>query len=186
MGLATIFLIAVSLAMDAFAVSISNGVSVPGFQRGTAVKQGIYFGAFQFLMPVIGYILCSNVKQYIEALDHWIAFLLLLGIGVSMIREALSEKEEEKKTVLSTKVLLLQALATSIDALAVGISFALLDVDILQAAAVIGLVSFVISFCGGVLGKRLGGFLQSKAEIAGGIILILIGAKIWVEHMFFA
>lgn len=182
-----IFLIAVSLAMDAFAVSISNGVSVKGFGKSHAIKQGLYFGVFQFLMPLIGWVLGSSVKSYIEAVDHWIAFGLLAIIGVNMIRESLSEEDdEEEATELSPKVLVLQAIATSIDALAVGISFAVLSVNIVQAAVIIGVVAFVFGVAGGILGKKIGGLLQSKAELAGGVVLILIGCKILVEHLFFA
>lgn len=181
-----IFLIAVSLAMDAFAVSISNGVSVRGFGKRHAVKQGLYFGGFQFLMPVIGWVLGCSVKSYIEAVDHWIAFGLLAVIGFNMIREAMGDDdEEEEATVLSPKVLVLQAIATSIDALAVGISFAVLSVNILQAAVIIGVVAFCFGVVGGVLGKKIGGLLQNKAELAGGVVLILIGVKILIEHLFF-
>ncbi len=180
----TIFLIAVSLAMDAFAVSISNGVSVRGFDTKQSAVQGLYFGGFQFLMPVVGWFLGSRVKTYIESVDHWIAFALLAVIGGNMIRESFRE-EEGGQTELTGRILLLQAIATSIDALAVGISFAILDVNIWMAAAIIGVVSFVMSFCGGMLGKGLGNFLQAKAEFAGGIVLVLIGIKILAEHLFF-
>ena len=187
MGFSMIFLIAVSLAMDAFAVSISNGVSVKGFGKSHAVKQGIYFGGFQFMMPVIGWVLGSSVKSYIEAVDHWIAFGLLAIIGINMIREALGgEDDEEEATELSPKVLVLQAIATSIDALAVGISFAVLSVNILQASAIIGVVAFCFGVAGGILGKKIGGLLQNKAELAGGVVLILIGIKIVLEHTIFA
>ena len=186
MGFSMIFLIAVSLAMDAFAVSISNGVSVKGFGKRHAVKQGLYFGGFQFMMPVIGWFLGNSVKSYIEAVDHWIAFGLLAIIGINMIRESLGEDDEDEATTeLSPKVLVLQAIATSIDALAVGISFAVLSVNIIQAAAIIGVVAFCFGFAGGVLGKRIGGLLQGKAEIVGGVVLILIGIKILIEHLFF-
>lgn len=185
MEFVTILLIAVSLAIDAFAVSISNGVSVKGFGKKQAATQGLYFGGFQFLMPVIGWFLGSSVKTYIESVDHWIAFVLLAVIGGNMIRESFGDDEEESgQSVLTAKVLLLQAVATSIDALAVGISFAILDVNIWWAAGIIGVVSFVLSFCGGMLGKGLGNFLQAKAEFAGGAVLILIGIKILVEHVF--
>lgn len=186
MELLTILLIAVSLAMDAFAVSISNGVSVRGFGKKEAIKQATFFGGFQFLMPVIGWVLGSSVKTYIEAVDHWIAFVLLLIIGVNMIRESLKgdDNESAANSELSNRMLFLQAVATSIDALAVGISFAILDVNILQAGVIIGIVSFVISCIGAWAGKYLGDKLQSKAEILGGVVLILIGTKILIEHMF--
>ena len=174
-----IFLIALSLAMDAFAVSISNGVSVRGFGKKDAVRQGLYFGIFQFLMPLIGWFLGSRVKDCIAALDHWIAFLLLAVIGANMIRESLKEENAQEESHLTSKVLMLQAIATSIDALAVGISFALLDVNILTAGLIIGIIAFALSFTGGILGKGLGSFLQAKAAFAGGTVLILIG------HLFF-
>ncbi len=180
-----IFLIALSLAMDAFAVSISNGVSVRGFGKKDAVRQGLYFGIFQFLMPLIGWFLGSSVKDCIAALDHWIAFLLLAVIGANMIRESLKEENAQEESHLTSKVLMLQAIATSIDALAVGISFALLDVNILTAGLIIGIIAFALSFTGGILGKGLGSFLQAKAAFAGGTVLILIGLKILIEHLFF-
>jgi len=184
--LITILLIAVSLAMDAFAVSISNGVSVRGFGRKDAMKQAAFFGGFQFIMPVIGWVLGSSVKSYIEAIDHWIAFILLLIIGVNMIRESLKADEDGSRgnATLTNKVLILQAVATSIDALAVGISFAIFDVNIMHAAVVIGIVSFVISCIGAWVGNYLGDKFQSKAEIIGGIVLILIGTKILIEDLF--
>lgn len=180
-----IFLIALSLAMDAFAVSISNGVSVRGFGKKDAVRQGLYFGIFQFLMPLIGWFLGSRVKDCIATLDHWIAFLLLAVIGANMICESLKEENAQEESHLTSKVLMLQAIATSIDALAVGISFALLDVNILTAGLIIGIIAFALSFTGGILGKGLGSFLQAKAAFAGGTVLILIGLKILVEHLFF-
>lgn len=179
-----IFLIALSLAMDAFAVSISNGVSVRGFGKADAVRQGLYFGVFQLLMPLIGWFLGSRVKEYIAAVDHWIAFLLLAVIGINMIRESLKGENAPEESRLTARVLVLQAIATSIDALAVGISFALLDVNILSAGLIIGVVAFVLSFLGGILGKGLGSFLQAKAAFAGGAVLILIGLKILIEHLF--
>ncbi|WP_352399952.1 manganese efflux pump MntP family protein [Anaerotignum sp.] len=182
----TILLIAVSLAMDAFAVSISNGVSVRGFGKKDAIRQAAFFGGFQFLMPVIGWVLGSSVKTYIEAVDHWIAFILLLIIGGNMIRESLKGDDDAGKAggSLTNKMLFFQAVATSIDALAVGISFAILDVNIIQAGVIIGIVSFTVSCLGAWAGKYLGDRLQSKAEILGGIVLILIGTKILLEHIY--
>lgn len=180
----TILLIALSLAMDAFAVSIANGVSVTDFGKKEALKQGVYFGLFQFLMPLLGWLLGISVKNAMEAIDHWIAFFLLALIGGSMIWESLKQEEEEKSiTILTNKNLVLQAIATSIDALAVGVSFAILQVNIVYASAIIGVVAFVLSYIGGMLGKHLGAFLQKKASIAGGIVLIAVGVKILLEHM---
>ena len=183
MEVMTIFLIALSLAMDAFAVSIANGVSVIHFGKKEAIKQGIYFGLFQFLMPLLGWLLGISVKNAMEAIDHWIAFFLLALIGGSMIWESLRKEEQKNITVLTNKNLVLQAIATSIDALAIGVSFAILEVHIVFASAVIGVVAFVLSYIGGILGKYLGEFLQKKASIAGGIVLIVVGFKILLEHM---
>lgn len=185
MEIISIMLIAVSLAMDAFAVSISNGISVTGFKQKHAIKQGIFFGGFQFIMPVLGWVLGSSVKVYIEAVDHWIAFLLLFAIGFNMIKESLSnDDDEEVVCCLTNTKLIWQAIATSIDALAIGISLAILNVNIIMAATIIGVVAFGFGVAGGVLGKRLGNVFQQKAEIAGGIVLICIGLKILVEHIF--
>ncbi|MGL4791449.1 MAG: manganese efflux pump MntP family protein [Anaerotignaceae bacterium] len=185
MGFISVFLIAVGLAMDAFAVSVSNGIAIKKFRVSDGIKMGMFFGVFQFLMPIIGWLLGSSVRVYIEAFDHWIAFGLLGIIGGNMIKEAMSdeEEEEEKEFVLSPKKLTVQAVATSIDALAVGISFAVLDVDIVSSATIIGVVCFVISFIGADLGKKLGGLFKERAEIVGGIILICIGLKILLEHI---
>lgn len=187
MGLYAIFLVALSLAMDAFAVSITNGISVEDFGKKDSIKQGIYFGFFQSAMPVLGWFLGTSVKVYIEAVDHWIAFVLLAGIGGSMIWESLKKDEgdSETKTKLTAKNLVVQGIATSIDALAIGISFAILDVNIFVAALMIGVVAFILSYLGGILGKSLGGFLQKKTEFAGGAILVLIGVKILLEHTIF-
>ena len=152
MEVITIFFIALSLAMDAFAVSIANGITC--FSKKNALKQGVYFGSFQFLMPLLGWFLGISIKNYIEAIDHWIAFGLLALIGGGMIID--SFKKEEHKSALTNKDFLLQAIATSIDALAVGVSFAILDVHIIEASAIIGMVAFFLSYIGGILGKNLG------------------------------
>lgn len=191
MSFITIFLIAVGLAMDAFAVSVSNGVAVHNFGKRHAFKLGMYFGVFQFIMPILGWFLGVSVKEYVEAFDHWIAFILLLVIGANMIIESVKEGSQEstvcRKTAdefLTLRCLIFQAVATSIDALAIGISFAILNINIIYASAVIGVVAFIISFAGGILGKRLGSILKQRAEIFGGVILILIGLKILFEHVF--
>ncbi len=191
MNLIMIFLTAVSLAMDAFAVSITNGIAVTDLRPRHAVKMGLYFGAFQFVMPLIGYVLGSGLREYIEAFDHWIAFGLLAVIGGNMIRESLSPEEEtwggkSAREALNCKVLTLQAIATSIDALAVGVSFSLLpDVDMWLSCSVIGVVAFAFGFGGAFVGKRVGGLFRDKAELAGGIVLCVIGIKILIEHLFF-
>lgn len=181
-----IFLIAVSLAMDAFAVSVSSGISVPGFGWKHAVKMGAYFGFFQLAMPLLGWLLGSGVSQYIEAVDHWIAFGLLVFIGGRMVWEALKKgcgETEQGAADLSAKRLTVLAVATSIDALAVGVSMAFIDVNIILAAVVIGVVAFVLSVLGGLMGRRLGCLFQRRAEVAGGLVLIGIGVKILLEHL---
>ncbi len=191
MNLIVIFLTAVSLAMDAFAVSITNGIVVSDFKKRHAVKLGVYFGAFQFVMPLIGYMLGSGFRRYIEAFDHWIAFGLLILIGGNMIRESFSgdEKIKGQKTAaeaLNARVLTVQAVATSIDALAVGISFSLLpDINMWLSCSIIGAVAFLFSFLGGIAGKKIGGRFGDKAELVGGLVLCAIGLKILIEHIFF-
>lgn len=181
-----VFLIAVSLALDAFAVSVSSGISVKGFGWKHAVKMGVYFGLFQFAMPLIGWFLGSSVSAYIEAVDHWIAFGLLVLIGGRMVWGALHTacgEEEAPPADLTAKRLVVLAIATSIDALAVGVSMAFMDVNILFSAIVIGVVAFALSVVGGLLGKRLGCLFQRRAEVVGGVVLIAIGIKILVEHL---
>ena len=179
-----IFLIAVSLALDAFAVSVSSGISIPGFGGRQAVKRGLGFGAFQFAMPLIGWVLGAGVSQYIQAVDHWVAFALLAAIGGKMAWEALRGGEEDEAPAdLSARRLCLLAIATSIDALAVGVSMAFMRVDVLLSAAVIGVVAFVLSVVGSLAGRRLGRLFQRRAELAGGLVLIGIGVKILLEHL---
>lgn len=178
-----IFLIALSLAMDAFAVSVSTGIAVPGFGPRQAARIGAWCGFFQFAMPLAGWFLGSSVKTYIEAVDHWIAFGLLVLIGGSMIHEALSGGEGEAVTDLSVRRLFLLALATSIDALAVGVSLAFTDAKILLSALIIGLVAFTLAMLGGLLGRRLGQLFQRRATFLGGLVLIAIGLKILLEHL---
>ena len=178
-----IFLIALSLAMDAFAVSVSTGISIPGFGPRQAARIGLWCGAFQFAMPLVGWFLGSSVKTYIEAVDHWIAFGLLALIGGNMIWEAVRGGEEEALAELSVKRLFLLALATSIDALAVGITLAFEPVNILFSASVIGVVAFALAMVGGLLGHRLGQLFQRRATILGGVVLVGIGIKILAEHL---
>lgn len=181
-----IFLIAVSLALDAFAVSVSSGISIPGFGVKQAARMGLWFGAFQFMMPVAGWLLGSSVSQYIETVDHWVAFALLAIIGGRMVWGALRHgavEEEEAPPDLSARRLCLLAIATSIDALAVGVSMAFMNVPVLLSAVVIGVVAFVLSLVGGLVGKRLGGLFQRRAELVGGLVLIAIGVKILIEHL---
>ena len=179
-----IFLIAVSLALDAFAVSVSSGISIPGFGVKQAARMGLWFGAFQFMMPVAGWLLGSSVSQYIETVDHWVAFALLAVIGGRMAWGSLRGGEEDEAPAdLSARRLCLLAIATSIDALAVGVSMAFMRVNILFSAVVIVVVAFVLSLVGGLVGKRLGSLFQRRAELVGGLVLIAIGVKILIEHL---
>ena len=180
-----ILLIALSLAMDAFAVSVSTGIAVPGFGPKEAARIGAWCGFFQFAMPLAGWFLGFSVKTYIEAVDHWIAFGLLVLIGGGMVRQALSGGEEEAVTDLSVRRLFFLALATSIDALAVGVTLAFdSSVNILLSAAVIGVVAFLMAMLGGLLGRRLGQLFQRRATLLGGLVLVGIGLKILLEHLF--
>lgn len=177
-----LFLIAVGLSMDAFAVSICKGLSVKKLSPKHALLAGVYFGGFQFLMPVIGYLLGFRFEHLITNIDHWIAFVLLAFIGGNMIKESFG-KSEELNDDFSFKTMLLMAVATSIDALAVGITFAFLNVSIIPAASLIGVTTFIIAAVGIYIGNVFGAKYKSKAELAGGIILVLIGVKILLEHL---
>lgn len=199
MDILSIVLIAIGLSMDAFAVSVTNGIIIKDLKMSHALKIALYFGVFQALMPLAGWLAGSQFKDYITSIDHWIAFGLLAFIGGKMIREAFNEVEEEEvegmcEVAISTQGtacenplrmgrLFVLAVATSIDALAVGISFAFLRVSIVWSAMIIGLITFVICFVGVFIGNKFGGLLKKKAEIAGGLILICIGLKILIEHM---
>lgn len=178
-----LFLIALALSMDAFAVAICKGLSVKKVGAKHILTVGIYFGGFQALMPLIGFLLGFKFERFIVSVDHWIAFVLLAVIGGGMIREALAGGEDEANDSFSFRTMLPLALATSIDALAVGISFAFLGVDIVAAAVLIGVTTFVLSGAGVVVGNVFGAKYKSKAELAGGIVLILIGLKILLEHL---
>jgi len=175
--------IGVGLAMDAFAVSVCKGLSMKKLTISKAGIVGLYFGAFQALMPMIGYFLGVGFKDSITAIDHWIAFVLLGLIGGNMIKEALGDEEECCDDDLSFKTMLMLAIATSIDALAVGVTFAFLNVNIYLAASIIGITTFVISVCGVKIGNVFGLKYKSKAELVGGVILILMGVKILLEHL---
>ncbi len=181
MGFFELLLIAVGLSMDAFAVSICKGLSLKNLKKRHAALVGLYFGGFQFLMPVLGWALGYRFEHVIVSVDHWIAFGLLTVIGVSMIREA--RHADELDDDLGFKTMLLLALATSIDALAVGVTFAFLQVRILPAASLIGVTTFLLSVVGVYIGHLFGLRYKAKAEIAGGVILIFIGVKILLEHL---
>lgn len=180
-----IILIALGVSMDAFAVSICKGLSCKDKPLKTGLVCGSWFGAFQFLMPVIGFFVGSLFAGFIESFDHWIAFALLSIIGANMIKEAFSKEEEKVSNELSFLKMFVFAIATSIDALAVGVTFALLKVNIWVCAGIIGICTFSFSFIGAFIGRKFGEKFKSKAELLGGIILIVLGIKILIEHLFF-
>lgn len=182
MGFVELLLIAVGLSMDAFAVSVCKGLSVRKVQLRHLLLAGLYFGGFQFLMPVLGWLLGVRFEHLIQSVDHWIAFGLLTVIGLSMIRESRSGAEELNDD-FGFRTMLLLAVATSIDALAVGVTFAFLQVSILPAAGLIGVTTFLLSAFGIRIGSVFGARFKSGAELAGGVILILIGVKILLEHL---
>lgn len=183
MGIIELFFIAVGLSMDAFAVSICKGLALKDVKLRHSVKAGLWFGGFQALMPVIGFFCGYWFKDYISAFDHWVAFILLLLLGAKMIKEALSDEEETTEAAMDVKNMLLLAMATSIDALAIGITFAFLDVNIWYAVLFIGIITFIFSAVGIKIGSLFGTRFKTKAEIAGGVILILMGLKILLEHL---
>lgn len=184
MDLLSLLLLAVGLSMDAFAVSVCKGLAVGKVKAKHMCIVGAWFGGFQALMPAAGYLLGTRFEKYITAVDHWIAFVLLLLIGANMIREALSKGEEEEADAsLSFKTMFLMAVATSIDALAVGITFAFLQVNIVPAALTIGATTFILSAAGIKVGSMFGLRYKKRAELAGGAILCLLGVKILLEHL---
>ena len=184
MNFIELLLIAIGLSMDAFSVSICKGLTTKRFSWRMALVCGLWFGVFQALMPTIGYFLGAQFQEMIEAYDHWIAFGLLFLIGANMIREALSKKEEESTNgALDFKTMLLLAIATSIDALAVGVSFACIQVKLWSSVVVIGLTTFVFSVLGVKIGNVFGSKYEKSAGVIGGIILIIIGLKILLEHL---
>ena len=194
MGFLELFLLAIGLSMDAFAVSVCKGLAMKKVTFRNAAICGVWFGGFQALMPFIGYLLGSGFEKYINAVAPWIAFVLLALIGGNMIREALSKDDEDEETsaALDVKTMFLMAVATSIDALAVGITFACVPVEIIAASplvntlvavCLIGATTFVLSCAGVKAGSVFGSRYKSKAEFVGGTILILIGVKILLEHL---
>lgn len=185
MGFVELLLIGVGLSMDAFAVAVCKGLNMKKINYKHATIIALFFGGFQALMPLAGWLLGKQFERYITTYDHWIAFVLLLFIGGKMIYEALKggEESESCEDKLDLKELTVMAVATSIDALAVGITFAFLKVNIYGAITIIGLTTFVLSFLGVIVGNRFGAKYQKKAELAGGIILVLIGLKILLEHL---
>ena len=183
MGVVEIIIIGFSLAMDAFAVSLSKGLASGKYKIKNSIICGIWFGGFQMLMPLIGCFLGEKFASSIQAFDHWIAFILLALIGSNMLKEAFSDDEEEAGASYSIKAMFPLAVATAIDALAVGITFAFLGVNIWLAVAIIGAITFITSGLGVKIGSIFGEKYAKRAEIAGGILLILMGLKILVEHL---
>ena len=185
MGVIELLLLSIGLAMDAFAVSVCKGISMKKINCKKSCIIGLWFGGFQALMPTIGYFLGSAFESLVTNIDHSIAYILLGIIGGNMIKEAFcKEKEdEESNDDISFKTMFVLAVATSIDALAIGITFAFLKVNLLLAISMIGIITFVISIIGTKVGNKFGSKYEKKAELAGGIILILIGIKILLEHL---
>lgn len=185
MGFFELFLIGIGLSMDAFAVAICKGLGMERINKRDTLLLALFFGGFQALMPLTGYLLGSRFASYIERWDHWIAFVLLAFIGGNMIRESREQEEEETKHYGSIRYreLFTLAVATSIDALAVGVSFAFLGVRIAPAVTLIGCTTFVLTLVGVWVGNLFGSRYKSRAELTGGIILILIGVKILLEHL---
>ena len=183
MNLLELIAIAVGLSMDAFAVSVCKGLALKKITVRHALTVGVWFGLFQALMPLIGYFLGSRFEKYIVSVDHWIAFVLLAGIGANMLREAWKNDDSGEDGSLAWKVMLPMALATSIDALAVGVTFGFLRVRIVPAVCFIGVVTFLLSAAGVKIGSIFGERWRKGAQIAGGVILILRGLKILLEHL---
>ena len=177
-------LIAFGLAMDSFSVSIANGLATRTFKISKALTIALFFGFFQGLMPIFGWLAGESIPNYISAFDHWVAFGLLTIIGVKMIYESIINKPNNFLRAYTIKVILILSLATSIDALAVGFSFSFLNISIFFPAIIIGVITFFLSFLGVYIGRRFGKILKNRIEIFGGLILIIIGLKILLEHIF--
>jgi putative Mn2+ efflux pump MntP len=184
MSFLEIILIAVGLAMDAFAVSVGAGTLSSMKEMRSSIRLAFHFGLFQFLMPVVGWFLGSTIQTYVDSVDHWIAFILLSYIGVKMIYESFKKTEEQKTNPSKGRDLIILSLATSIDALVVGFTLAMLDVNIWFPSVIIGVVTAILSILGIWIGKKLGKNLGRSMEVVGGVILILMGLKILIEHLF--
>ena len=183
MGAIEILLISIGLAMDAFAVSVCKGLAMKKMSWKKAIIIGLYFGIFQAVMPVIGYFLGTTFEKFITYVDHWVAFILLVGIGINMVKEAFNKESENRNDNVDVKTMLVLSIATSIDALAIGITFACLKIHIVMPVITIGLITFIISVIGVKIGNQFGDKYGKKAEIMGGVILILLGIKILLEHL---
>ena len=183
MSIFEIVLMAVALAMDAFAVAICKGLATKEVQIKHMLVVGAWFGIFQALMPFIGCTIGAAFLSYIEAIDHWIAFFLLSIIGINMIKESAFKDKKQENNLLDFKTLLPLAIATSIDALAVGITLSVLKVNLFSALVIIGIITYILSFIGVIIGNKIGSKISHLAELFGGIILLLIGIKILFEHL---
>lgn len=183
MGIVELIILSVGLAMDAFAVAVCKGLSMQKMNWKNAIIIGVYFGAFQAIMPLIGYLLGVGFQDKICNVDHWIAFILLGIIGINMIKEAISKENDISDDSVKFKDMIILGVATSIDALAVGITFAFLKVNVVLAVSLIGIITFAISIAGVKIGNIFGDKYEKKAEFVGGLILILLGLKILFEHL---
>lgn len=183
MGILEILLIAIGLAMDAFAVSICKGLSMKKMNWKKAIIVAGYFGVFQGLMPIIGYLLGATFESLVSQIDHWIGFILLSFIGINMIKDGISSEIDNYNDCVNFKTMIVLAVATSIDALVVGITFAFLNTNIIMASLIITVITFIICVIGVKIGNKFGNKYEKKAEIAGGAILIIIGIKILLEHL---
>ena len=182
MGIFSILLTGFALSMDAFAVSVTKGMTLKKINLSIATKIAFLFGLFQAVMPLIGWLFGMNFELYIRSIDHWIAVFLLSFLGVKMIIEAIKDDDNDDTTYLDNKELIILSIATSIDALAVGVTFAFLNIDIIPICISIGVITFLVCFIGVVIGKKIGSVFKNSAQIIGGIILILIGLNILNEH----
>lgn len=183
MGIIELILLSIGLGMDAFAVSICKGISMKKMNWKKACIIGLYFGGFQAIMPVIGYFLGSTFESFITNFDHWVAFILLAIIGGNMIKEAFNTECDTISDDVKFKTMIILAIATSIDALAVGITFAFFKVNLILAITLIGTITFILSVIGTKVGNKFGDKYENKAEFVGGVILILLGLKILLEHL---
>jgi putative Mn2+ efflux pump MntP len=185
MTIISLLFIAIALSFDAMAVGAANGAHHHQMSRVMALRIAFFFGLFQFIMPIIGWLIGVGLEQMVSKYDHWIAFILLLILGIKMIAESLKPAEEKEIDISSYKILLLLSVATSIDALIIGMTFALLPVNIWLAISVIGITTFILTFISIYVGKKCGECWGKKAEILGGIILIIIGTKILISHLLY-
>ena len=182
MGIFSILLTGFALSMDAFAVSVTKGMTLKKINLSIATKIAFLFGLFQAVMPLIGWLFGMNFELYIRSIDHWIAVFLLSFLGIKMIVEAIKDDDNDNSTYLDNKELKILSIATSIDALAVGVTFAFLNIDIIPICVSIGVITFLVCFIGVLIGKKIGSVFKNYAQIIGGIILILIGLNILNEH----